>query len=1482
MSPSRTAPLNPITRSDLETALDDLNSNQRSTDFQRIAVRLAKEKNPSLVASEISKDGGEDAFLLGKLPDGTLLSVAASLTATIGKIRSDLKAIKKRKPDIKTLWFYTLRPVSTQKIDPWRTEIQRDYGVELQVITREEVIGRLLDPRFAYLAYHHLGFPHPVMDEVRKVRDLLAAGCDQRLQRWRTMRLAGKVHAVAREYVLDDGESVPSGSPVASEIAGALLDGGLFALWGEGGIGKSVALEQLAQAYSNGPTRPIPLLISAPAWSRSDRDLPAFLGSLFLGKPEQFRSGLTQLLQSGQVGVFINGWNEVAPEARASVADRLGAILHSAPGCPIVVATRTTADLEGSVPIAHYRLQPLSTAARAELADQVAAESVAAIEAVGNGDRGVDTLSRLPLFLIPMAQALGRGEAVPRTRTGLLEAALVAMERSPDHATVWKLPGRQALARLALGRIASELSIRGTTEASRAEAQGWIEQHVPGTDVRATQLLEDLVQHHVLERDGLDTVRFQHQYFQDWLCAQHLSTQSDRPDTLNLQIAQWLNNRRLGIAWAMLTEVLAESANPSTARELADRLFKVALDVDLQLAAEWVPTLKGRLPAPLVQELVKRLRVQFDHGGSARRLAIRAVFASRLPDFAEPIWRLLESEDATQRNEVDNLREQIPVEVLGPHWRTRVLQWRIERRIEFVTRHATVAGDSDSLALQRYFALRDPSELVRAHCIQEIAFNDRAAGDQLFAAASDECRAELLELGAWDAFSPPTVTPWLATLEKESHYPVTTPRGEQALAYLAEHFPDKAIATHREKLQHSVFGAPNYDQSFQFLAEYDRAWTADWILGQLVAGKRVPMNSVQVLQERMDSKTLLPVLDQVLSAASDDTHARERSLGLLISVGNPDVVSRCISEWAQLHPKFQAGAFKPDASIQRQLMEIETALSNAPVAPLASALLAADSEIQTAAAISSVGRMVASAVTRPNEEEAEAGMPADLLTLIDRLVARVSSLDDLNGHLNATLVEVIQRAGDSSLRPQLDQLFNADRTRRIASVGSTANVPIGIRVFAGQKLMAAVRKLAGRDAIAALLPMLEKDPFDLAAAQELVDELDERAGRTSTRHSSQIDWPQVTELQQNLVAEPMSPEAQQVLAAFDQRLAHMGTGGDVSDIQARAVLEALRAQIVGYVREQPLLAVPLNFNSIYTLVQWSATFISRGVQIPARWPEHMLEWLASTDARQRLPQDDLARLVIGCLIAFLFSDDAALAARHIRQLCTRVSTPVFAENLLIPIAISGIADQISLLTELMPRNVLDQHWWAWREALRYLSPNSRIQLVQTVLSSGVPAGLRDVILKRHEPDLSAMLAECVEASESLRSSIEALVNGGDPQTQQFALSLLSNVGARPAAVDSLLRFARAHPGLRVRIGHLLVDTRWQRPEGGRWRSIAVPNAATYVREKLLQLTQDDDVALRDWAATVLSDVDASVDGEFPPAEPRHPDLSSNIRWPIVP
>jgi hypothetical protein len=51
-----------IAWSQIEKGLDELIAHQRSADFQRAAIRLAQARCPELIASELSHDGGEDAF----------------------------------------------------------------------------------------------------------------------------------------------------------------------------------------------------------------------------------------------------------------------------------------------------------------------------------------------------------------------------------------------------------------------------------------------------------------------------------------------------------------------------------------------------------------------------------------------------------------------------------------------------------------------------------------------------------------------------------------------------------------------------------------------------------------------------------------------------------------------------------------------------------------------------------------------------------------------------------------------------------------------------------------------------------------------------------------------------------------------------------------------------------------------------------------------------------------------------------------------------------------------------------------------------------------------------------------------------------------------------------------------------------------------------------------------------------------------------
>jgi hypothetical protein len=52
-----------ILRTDIEKALDELIANEDGMRFQSLAVILAKQKWPDLIASERHKDGGLDAYV---------------------------------------------------------------------------------------------------------------------------------------------------------------------------------------------------------------------------------------------------------------------------------------------------------------------------------------------------------------------------------------------------------------------------------------------------------------------------------------------------------------------------------------------------------------------------------------------------------------------------------------------------------------------------------------------------------------------------------------------------------------------------------------------------------------------------------------------------------------------------------------------------------------------------------------------------------------------------------------------------------------------------------------------------------------------------------------------------------------------------------------------------------------------------------------------------------------------------------------------------------------------------------------------------------------------------------------------------------------------------------------------------------------------------------------------------------------------------
>src|SRR5258708_4245961 len=116
-----------VERIDIERALDDLISNEQTFRFQGLAVSLAQFRWRELIACERHKDHGLDAYASPQsAANGVGKGLSASITPTVGKIKSDAESAKEHYGPFSLLIFATPHKVSKEKEHPWAEEIQKE------------------------------------------------------------------------------------------------------------------------------------------------------------------------------------------------------------------------------------------------------------------------------------------------------------------------------------------------------------------------------------------------------------------------------------------------------------------------------------------------------------------------------------------------------------------------------------------------------------------------------------------------------------------------------------------------------------------------------------------------------------------------------------------------------------------------------------------------------------------------------------------------------------------------------------------------------------------------------------------------------------------------------------------------------------------------------------------------------------------------------------------------------------------------------------------------------------------------------------------------------------------------------------------------------------------------------------------------------------------------------------------------------------
>ena len=708
-----------VLRTDIERALDELASQEEGMRFQGLAVVLGKKRWPELIARQRKKDLGLDAYAPASLtPEKIGKGLAASITPTLKKISDDAKTAKENFPDLRTLLFVTSAKVGNADRKQWEEAIQKDHGLELHIIEREEIITLMMMPENASLCASFLHLDIDAEPQVADLIDRTRRAADAVTRTW-----AGKT----KGHPLIDLTAVrldPNGAESADVLSLEQIDQALsqsrrIVLEGPAGRGKTTTLIQLAQRARTAGT---PFIVELPAWTSSRRGILEYIAGMPAFQAEGLTAAdLARVQQTEPFLLLLNGWNEIAESNSAQANDALRELERDFPSAGIIVATRThhlTPPLPGALRLRLLRLRRVQRAAY--LAARLGAKG-AELRARIDADPSLDELTRTPFILSEVASLFEAGAEIPSTKIGVLAQVLRLQEQRDEHRNALQAApifGRQTDY---LKALATEMTRRGAVALPEADARavvaavareladrGQIE------PVGAPAVLATLTAHHVLERVDYPQTAFQfeHQQLQEYYAAldvraRLLDLRDDDRDATGRFTADYVNDPAWAEPLRMIAETFAEQTGDGETDKRNTRaggkLVEMALAVDPVFAGELAQLCGAAVWNEVRAAVGERFRgVYAIRDGSYRQYALAAMLATGADDFSDIIVPLLSGQDQQTRLRTYRLWPDIQVSSLGPNWREQVRGWSEEARADFVSEvlHHRVDGEIAAFAAE--------------------------------------------------------------------------------------------------------------------------------------------------------------------------------------------------------------------------------------------------------------------------------------------------------------------------------------------------------------------------------------------------------------------------------------------------------------------------------------------------------------------------------------------------------------------------------------------------------------------------------------------------------------------------------------------------------------------------------------------------------------------------------------------------------------
>ena len=701
-----------ILRIDIERALDGLASEEEGMRFQGLAVVLAKKRWPELIARQRKKDRGLDAYAPASLTlEKTGKGLAASITPTLEKISADANTAKKNFPDLKMLLFVTATKVGNAARKKWEEVIQKNHGLELHIIEREEIITLMSMPENASLC---ASFLHLDIDSEPQVAGLIDKTRRSAAAVTRTWADKTKGHPLIDLTAVRLDPNGPESADVLSleQIDQVLSQSRRIVLEGPAGRGKTTTLIQLAQRSRTDGT---PFMVDLPAWTSSRRGILEYIAGMPAFLTEDLTAAdLAHVQQTEPFLFLLNGWNEIAESNSTQANDALRELERDFPSAGIIVATRT-----------HHLTPPLPGALRLRLLHlrrrQRADYLVARLGAKGDelraridADLSLDELTRTPFILSEVASLFEADAEIPSTKIGVVNQVLRLQEQRDEHRNALQAApifGRQTDY---LKALATEMTRRGAVELLEADGRtivAAVAQELANSGqielVGAPTVLATLTAHHVLELVDYPQAafRFEHQQLQEYYAAldiraRLLNLRDDDHEVTGCFTADYVNDPAWAEPLRMIAETFAQQSGDGGADKRNTRaggkLVEMALAVDLVFAGELAQLCGSTVWNEVCSVVSERFRAVYAiHDGNYRHYALAAMLASGVDDFSDIIVPLLSEKDRGTQLHTYWLWPDIRVSSLGQNWREQVRGWSDEARADFVSQllHHRIDGE---------------------------------------------------------------------------------------------------------------------------------------------------------------------------------------------------------------------------------------------------------------------------------------------------------------------------------------------------------------------------------------------------------------------------------------------------------------------------------------------------------------------------------------------------------------------------------------------------------------------------------------------------------------------------------------------------------------------------------------------------------------------------------------------------------------------